>query len=490
MRGAAHAGANAFRGRATVSSRPDGIWAHPRAEGTPRADGTTPRDSSGMATLVPCAGRFPRMRRRGRDTRLDMGPGGPPQCAERPLTHHRGVGRLGDNADRSRRRCAGPPERPPHIEGGQGMAGRGRGSDWGQRTTMRATGVIASVALVLSLLPVSAALAEKPDEPPGQVAKADLLAQAITFTLPASGTVGDAVALEGSVDSGLPVEYDATPAHRCAVEVTDLGPILHLDAAGTCRVTASQRRGRHPRGGDRGRGRHRNRGAAGDRRTPGSRASSPTPCPPVRRASPTSRHPPVRSRSPTSRHPPVRSRSPTSRQAPGQEGKPDKSDKPTAPRSGGQARQADAPRSGGQARQADTPGSGGPARPGWSQGRTGGSGVEARQADASGSGEQARDRQARRCCRRRDRHRAGGAAVPRHLQQLDVRGERRHEDALALRLSRPPLRFTGHLQLGDRQWHRHRGLRLCGEQRFGHHPGGLRWSQVLGHDQRRHDRGA
>ena len=63
-----------------------------------------------------------------------------------------------------------------------------------------------------------------------------LLPQAITFTLPASGTAGDALLLEGAADSGLALTYRSDTPDRCAID----GTVLLLVAEGTCTVSAAQ----------------------------------------------------------------------------------------------------------------------------------------------------------------------------------------------------------------------------------------------------------
>ncbi len=60
--------------------------------------------------------------------------------------------------------------------------------------------------------------------------------QTIDFALPADGTVGDRVALEGSASSGLRVHYHAETPGTCSID----GDGLLLEDAGTCTVTASQ----------------------------------------------------------------------------------------------------------------------------------------------------------------------------------------------------------------------------------------------------------
>ena len=60
--------------------------------------------------------------------------------------------------------------------------------------------------------------------------------QAIAFTLPASGLVGATLQLNGTADSGLPVTFASSTSPVCGVS----GSSLHLLAAGTCTVTASQ----------------------------------------------------------------------------------------------------------------------------------------------------------------------------------------------------------------------------------------------------------
>jgi hypothetical protein len=60
--------------------------------------------------------------------------------------------------------------------------------------------------------------------------------QAITFSLPASGTVGALVDLVATADSGLPVAFAADTLDTCTVTATSLS----LVAPGTCTVTATQ----------------------------------------------------------------------------------------------------------------------------------------------------------------------------------------------------------------------------------------------------------
>ncbi|MBI3715978.1 MAG: Ig-like domain repeat protein [Betaproteobacteria bacterium] len=60
--------------------------------------------------------------------------------------------------------------------------------------------------------------------------------QSLTFTLPASSTVGSTVALNGVATSGLAVAYSVTTPAVCSVS----GATLTLNAGGTCTVTASQ----------------------------------------------------------------------------------------------------------------------------------------------------------------------------------------------------------------------------------------------------------
>ena len=69
---------------------------------------------------------------------------------------------------------------------------------------------------------------EPPPPPPAE--------QLITFELPSSGFVRSVVLLQGSADSGLPVEYTVQTPVTCAVD----GAALSLLAPGTCTVTASQ----------------------------------------------------------------------------------------------------------------------------------------------------------------------------------------------------------------------------------------------------------
>ena len=82
--------------------------------------------------------------------------------------------------------------------------------------------LVALFALVANLLAPGAVLAQT--------------AQTIDFTLPADGTVGDRVALEGSASSGLRVHYHAETPGTCSID----GDGLLLEDAGTCTVTASQ----------------------------------------------------------------------------------------------------------------------------------------------------------------------------------------------------------------------------------------------------------
>ena len=77
----------------------------------------------------------------------------------------------------------------------------------------------------------------RPDHPAGRAQpEAELLAQAITFTLPASGIVGESLALEGSADSGLPLDYRSETPRSCSIHQA----VLELKSEGTCTVTASQ----------------------------------------------------------------------------------------------------------------------------------------------------------------------------------------------------------------------------------------------------------
>ena len=108
------------------------------------------------------------------------------------------------------------------------------GSAGTHRHGVRAIGVVSLIALAASLLPVGAAFAQPPAEP--ELPAPERLAQAITFTLPASGTIGDTLALEGSADSGLALDYRSDTPDRCAIDGTE----LRLVAEGTCRVSAAQ----------------------------------------------------------------------------------------------------------------------------------------------------------------------------------------------------------------------------------------------------------
>ena len=65
---------------------------------------------------------------------------------------------------------------------------------------------------------------------------AQKITQTIFFTLPASGTVGQPVALTAKASSGLPVTYTSDSEDVCTVS----GSALTLAKAGTCAVTASQ----------------------------------------------------------------------------------------------------------------------------------------------------------------------------------------------------------------------------------------------------------
>ena len=112
--------------------------------------------------------------------------------------------------------------------GGRSMGTTSRGSAGTHRHGVRAIGVVSLIALAINLLPVSAAFAQPPAEP--ELPAPERLAQAITFTLPASGTIGDTLALEGSADSGLALDYRSDTPDRCAID----GTVLHLDAEGTC----------------------------------------------------------------------------------------------------------------------------------------------------------------------------------------------------------------------------------------------------------------
>ena len=60
--------------------------------------------------------------------------------------------------------------------------------------------------------------------------------QEITFEPDADGRVGDVLVLDATADSGLPVTYTTSTPTMCSIEVDG----LHLDAVGTCSVTASQ----------------------------------------------------------------------------------------------------------------------------------------------------------------------------------------------------------------------------------------------------------
>ena len=62
------------------------------------------------------------------------------------------------------------------------------------------------------------------------------IAQAITFDLPTTGLVGDAIPLVATADSGLEVAFATTTPAICSIT----GSALQLDAPGTCSVTASQ----------------------------------------------------------------------------------------------------------------------------------------------------------------------------------------------------------------------------------------------------------
>ena len=64
----------------------------------------------------------------------------------------------------------------------------------------------------------------------------ELVPQAITFSLPASGFAGSKVRLTATAESGLGVSYTSTTLGTCTVT----GALLALNAAGACIVTASQ----------------------------------------------------------------------------------------------------------------------------------------------------------------------------------------------------------------------------------------------------------
>ena len=102
------------------------------------------------------------------------------------------------------------------------MGTTSRGSTGRHRHGVRAIGAITLIALAASLLPVGVAFAEPPGRagPPGQDAsqpEAELLAQVITFTLPATVIVGESLALEGSADSGLPLDYRSDTPRTCSI---------------------------------------------------------------------------------------------------------------------------------------------------------------------------------------------------------------------------------------------------------------------------------
>ena len=69
------------------------------------------------------------------------------------------------------------------------------------------------------------------------------LAQAITFTAPAAGELGDTITLTTTTDSGLPVTLvitDQTPTSGTGNVVTLMGDVLTLTSTGTVTITASQ----------------------------------------------------------------------------------------------------------------------------------------------------------------------------------------------------------------------------------------------------------
>ena len=129
------------------------------------------------------------------------------------------------------------------------MGGWSQASTGAQRARSRLVGIVASLALVLGLVPASVAFAEPPPDSPSRQAppgQADLLAspaplaQEISFSLPARGTGGESLTLDATASSGLPVGYRAQPRHRCALETAAEGTLLRFEAEGTCSVTASQ----------------------------------------------------------------------------------------------------------------------------------------------------------------------------------------------------------------------------------------------------------
>ena len=121
------------------------------------------------------------------------------------------------------------------------MGTTSRGSAGRHRRGVRAIGVITLITLAASLLPLGVALAEPPAQAgspgkPETQPEAELLAQAITFTLPASAIVGESLALEGSADSGLLLDYRSETPRTCSIHQA----VLELKSGGTCTVSASQ----------------------------------------------------------------------------------------------------------------------------------------------------------------------------------------------------------------------------------------------------------
>ena len=115
------------------------------------------------------------------------------------------------------------------------------GSAGRHRHGVRAIGAITLVTLAASLLPLGVALAEPPAQAgspgkPETQPEAELLAQAITFTLPASAIVGESLALEGSADSGLALDYRSETPRSCSIHQA----VLELKSEGTCTVSAAQ----------------------------------------------------------------------------------------------------------------------------------------------------------------------------------------------------------------------------------------------------------
>jgi hypothetical protein len=102
-----------------------------------------------------------------------------------------------------------------HMSPGPGVSRTARARE-------RSIIVAVLIALVTPLIAVSGVAAASP--------------QAITFTLPASGSVGSTVELTATADSGLSVSFTSDTTDVCTVAATTLS----LVAAGTCTVTASQ----------------------------------------------------------------------------------------------------------------------------------------------------------------------------------------------------------------------------------------------------------